>query len=38
VQDLGTWICDAADCRALVERLGRLAGIARQDVPLEVAA
>lgn len=37
-QDLGTWICDAADCRALVERLGRLAGIACQDVPLEVAA
>lgn len=37
-QDSRTWVCDAADCRKLVERLGSLSGAAHQDVLLEVAA
>lgn len=37
-QDPGTWVCNAADCRKLVERLGSLSGASHQDVLLEVAA
>ena len=37
-QDSGTWVCNAADCRKLVQRLGSLTGAAHQDVLLEVAA
>lgn len=37
-QDLGMWICNPADCQGLVDRLGRLVGLERQNVLLEVAA
>lgn len=37
-QDPGMWICGPADCRGLVDRLGRLAGMERRDVLLEAAA
>ena len=37
-QDRGTWVCDLADCRALVERLQGLAGAVRQGALLEAAA
>lgn len=36
-RDSSTWVCDAADCRKLVERLASLTGFARQDALLEVA-
>lgn len=39
LQDRGNWVNDLGDCRALVDRLGALAGSVRaNDVLLEVAA
>lgn len=37
-QDRGTWVCDLSDCRALVERLKNLAGVARTGELVQAAA
>lgn len=37
-QDSGTWVCGPAECRALVDRLGHIAGGSCLDIGNEVAA
>ncbi|MGB3388003.1 MAG: glycosyltransferase [Pseudaminobacter sp.] len=36
-EDRGTWVCDLRDCRALVERLGRLTRLKTPDAILQTA-